>query len=55
MPKRDVRLFVSDMLKAIKKIERYTAGLTFDQFEANGMVVDAVVRNLEIIGELEEA
>jgi uncharacterized protein with HEPN domain len=40
-----------DVLDAINKVERYTGGLTFDQFEANDMVLDAVVRNLEIIGE----
>lgn len=51
MPKRDVRLFLHDRLEAIEKIERYTAGLGFEEFEANDMVVDAVVRNLEIIGE----
>jgi uncharacterized protein with HEPN domain len=51
MSKRDPRLFMTDVLDAIEKIERYTAGLTFDQFEANEMVLDAVVRNLEIIGE----
>jgi uncharacterized protein with HEPN domain len=51
MSKRDPRLFLTDMLEAIQKIERYTAGLSFDQFEANEMVLDAVVRNLEIIGE----
>jgi uncharacterized protein with HEPN domain len=28
MSKRDVRLFLSDMLEAIEKIERYTAGLS---------------------------
>ena len=39
------------MPEAIEKIERYTAGLPSDQFEANEMVLDAVVRNLEIIGE----
>jgi uncharacterized protein with HEPN domain len=37
---------MTDVLDAIEKIERYTAGLTFDQFEANEMVLDAVVRNL---------
>jgi uncharacterized protein with HEPN domain len=42
---------MNDVLDAIEKIERYTAGVTFDQFEANEMVLDAVVRNLEIIGE----
>jgi uncharacterized protein with HEPN domain len=51
MSRRDVRLFLRDMLEAITKIERYTAGLDFAAFEANDMVVDAVVRNLEIIGE----
>jgi len=51
MSKRDPRLFMTDVLDAIEKVERYTAGLTFDQFEANEMVLDAVVRNLEIIGE----
>ncbi|MCL7454615.1 MAG: DUF86 domain-containing protein [Anaerolineae bacterium] len=51
MSKREPRLFLSDMLAAIEKIERYTAGLSFEQFEANDMVIDAVVRNLEIIGE----
>ena len=51
MPKRDIRLFLLDMLEAIEKIERYIVGLTFEGFEYNEMVVDAVVRNLEIIGE----
>ena len=51
MSKRDPRLFMTDVLDAIEKIERYTSGLTFDQFEANEMVSDAVVRNLEIVGE----
>jgi uncharacterized protein with HEPN domain len=51
MSKRDPRLLMTDVLDAIEKIERYTVGLTFDQFEANEMVLDAVVRNLEIIGE----
>lgn len=51
MSKRDLRLFLYDILEAIEKVERYVAGLSFEQFEANEMVVDAVVRNLEIIGE----
>ena len=51
MSKRDPRLFLTDMLESIEKIDRYTDGLSFDQFEASDMVLDAVVRNLEIIGE----
>jgi uncharacterized protein with HEPN domain len=37
--------------EAIDKIERYTAGLDREGFEADDKSVDAVVRNLEIIGE----
>lgn len=51
MPSRDQRLFLTDILEAIGKVERYTAGLSSDAFEGNEMAVDAVVRNLEIIGE----
>jgi uncharacterized protein with HEPN domain len=51
MSKRDVRLFLNDILEAIRKIERYMAGLSFESFVQNDLVVDAVVRNLEIIGE----
>ena len=51
MSKRDVRLFLRDMLEAIEKIERYTEGLTLEALWENDLVADAVVRNLEIIGE----
>jgi uncharacterized protein with HEPN domain/predicted nucleotidyltransferase len=42
---------VEDILDAVAKIERYTRGMTFDSFAANDLVADAVVRNIEIIGE----
>lgn len=42
---------MNDMLEAIEKIERYIDSLSFEEFEGNPMVVDAVVRNLEVIGE----
>ena len=32
-------------------IETYVAGLTFEQFKDDRKTVDAVVRNLEVIGE----
>ena len=51
MPKRDLNLLMADILEAIDKIERYTADLSPVEFEANDMAVDAVVRNLEVIGE----
>ena len=51
MSRRDVRLFLTDILEAIEKVRRYTAGITYETFESNEMFVDAVARNLEIIGE----
>lgn len=51
MSKRDVRLFLADILEAIQKVERYTAGLSFEAFQSNDMVIDAVTRNLEVVGE----
>ena len=51
MPKRNIRLFLQDMLDAIEKVERYTAGLTFEEFQTSEIVIGATVRNLEIIGE----
>ena len=52
MSKRDPRLFIQDMVEAIEKIERYTSPIgTLEDFAENEMVVDAVLRNLEIIGE----
>jgi uncharacterized protein with HEPN domain len=38
-------------MEAIEKIEKYTENLSFEDFTKNDMVIDAVVRNLEIIGE----
>jgi uncharacterized protein with HEPN domain len=51
MKERSPKLFVSDILDCMKKILTYTSGLTFEKFEYDTMVVDAVIRNLEIIGE----
>lgn len=48
---RDYRAFLDDIIEAISKIEKYTEGLTFDEFKSNEMVADATIRNLEIMGE----
>jgi uncharacterized protein with HEPN domain len=40
-----------DILKAIESIQEYAAGLTRVQFVSNKLIQDAVIRNLEIIGE----
>lgn len=51
MPPRDARARVEDILAAIAKIVRYTEGMTFGEFSVDDRTVDAVARNLEIIGE----
>lgn len=51
MPRRDIRLRIEDMLEAIQRIEAHSAGLTADQFRQDQKTLDAVVRNLEVIGE----
>ena len=44
-------LYVQDIRGAIARIRDYTQGLDEDQFRASPLVQDAVVQNLEIIGE----
>jgi uncharacterized protein with HEPN domain len=51
MSRREWRLFVADMLEASGKISGYDGGMSFEDFCADTRTVDAVVRNLEIIGE----
>lgn len=46
-----MRLRVEDILEAIVKIEQYVSDLSFEQFQEDQKTVDAVVRNLEVIGE----
>jgi len=48
---RDFRFFLQDILSSGAKVQVYIAGLSQDAFESNDMVYDAVIRNLEIIGE----
>ncbi len=48
---RDVKFVLEDILGAILKIHRYTTGQTFDTFSADEKTVDAVVYNLERIGQ----
>ena len=38
-------------MEAINKIERFTQDLSFEEFAQDELVIDGVLRNLEIIGE----
>ncbi len=44
-------VYLRHMLEAIEKIERYLAGTDYETFSRNDMMIDGVVRELEIIGE----
>lgn len=50
-PNERFKLFLEEMLEAMDRIAGYLGGMTFDDFVQHRMAVDAVVRNLEIIGE----
>ena len=51
MSKRGDREFLIDMLIACEKIIKYTKDLSYEDFRRNDIVIDAVVRNIEILGE----
>lgn len=51
MSKREPKLLIDDILESIDKINSYTQNLNFLDFKDDSKTVDAVVRNLEIIGE----
>ncbi len=51
MMKKDPFVFVNHVLESIQKIEEYTEGLSKDAFAQSSKTQDAVIRNLEIIGE----
>ena len=48
---RDYKVYVDDVLTSIHKIKVYTKGLSKKRFLGDEKTIDAVVRNLEIIGE----
>jgi len=48
---RDSRVYLEDILEATRKITVYTGGLSKAAFLEDEKTIDAVVRNLEVIGE----
>ena len=51
MSKRGDREFVLDMLIACNRILEYTGEMDFEKFSKSQKDIDAVIRNLEILGE----
>ena len=48
---KNYRLYLHDILKHAQRIMRYTQGVTYEQFAQEDMLINAVIRNLEVIGE----
>jgi uncharacterized protein with HEPN domain len=48
---RRSRLFLEDITESCKRIQKYSLGISFEQFSSDERTIDAIVRNLEIIGE----
>ena len=48
---RDVEVYLYDILQCATRIEKYVAGMTFEQFMVDIKTQDAILRNFEVIGE----
>jgi uncharacterized protein with HEPN domain len=51
MSKRTDQEFLSDIREALQRIAAYVTGMTYESFVADSKTQDAVIRNLEILGE----
>jgi uncharacterized protein with HEPN domain len=48
---KDDLAYVEHILDCIRKINEFSEGLSFKEFSCNELVQDAIIRNIEIIGE----
>jgi uncharacterized protein with HEPN domain len=48
---QDYEIYLEDILEAINRIQAYAQGITRSEFETDRMRFDAIIRNLEVIGE----
>lgn len=48
---KDDLIYLQHILDAIKKIEKYIKSVDYNLFTKNDMMIDAVMKELEIIGE----
>jgi len=48
---KDDQVYLRHILDAVEQIETYLEGQTYESFSNNNMMIDAVVRELEIVGE----
>jgi len=48
---KDDLAYIDHILDCIRKIREFSTGLTINDFKTNELVQDAIIRNIEIIGE----
>jgi len=48
---RNLKLYITDILDSIDKIEKYVKGYDYQKFVKDGKTIDAIIRNFSIIGE----
>ena len=48
---RNPRVYLEDVLESIRRINAYVTGINQERLAADQLRLDAVVRNLEVIGE----
>lgn len=48
---KDDLAYIDHILECIRKINEFSSGLSLKEFKLNELVQDAVIRNIEIIGE----
>jgi len=51
MSERSTQLLLEDMQESLQKIFTFTHGLSREAFLSNDLVIDAVLRNFEVMGE----
>jgi len=49
---RDLGLYIEDIIDCIEKIENYSEGLTKEKLEKDSKIQDAIIRRVELIGEI---
>lgn len=49
--KRDIGLFIEDILKSMNNINEFTKGVNKERFSKDNLRQSAIIRQLEIIGE----
>jgi len=48
---RDYKIYLTDILESIEKIEDYAKNVSFEDLSSDEMRKDAIIRNLMVIGE----